>query len=71
MHRSYFDVVGGKHEVEDLLRITKHLHDILTRIILKMLGYNGKYQPTVLSWSTGADVEWVKQDLSVDQLGYK
>lgn len=71
MHRSYFDVVGGNHEVEDLLRITKHLHDILTRIILKMLGYNGKYQPTVLSWSTDADVDWVKQDLLADQLGYE
>jgi len=71
MHRSYFDVLGRKHEIEDLVRITKHLHDILVRIVFKMLGYNGTYQPTVVSWTTDATVDWVKPDLPANRLGYK
>jgi len=70
MHKSYFDFLSGKHDIEDLWRIMNHLHDILVRIILKTLDYDGQYQPTVINMTDSKPVDWVKPDFSARRLGY-
>ena len=56
MHKSYFDFHGDLYLQNDIRRIQSHLHDILLRIILKMLCYNGRYKspisytPVTLDW---------------------
>ena len=71
MHRSYFDFQGNKHDIEDAMRILNHLHDILVRIIFKILGYNGTYQPTIIKMATAMPVDWVKPDFPAIKLGYQ
>lgn len=70
VHTGYFDIRGNKHDRDDLLVVTKHLHDVLARIILKMLNYDGLYQPTMRSQGDGARVNWVHAGMSARQLGY-
>lgn len=70
MHRSYFDFQEGEFDIDDVLRIFKHLHDILVRITFKILGYDGTYQPTVTSMETDQPIDWVKPDTPASHLGY-
>lgn len=49
-----------------------HLHDILVRIILKVLGYEGDYQPRVIDYLTdGKTINWINEEMSATNLGYK
>jgi hypothetical protein len=50
--------------------VIQHLHDILARIILILLEYDGKYQPTVLDVATEQPVDWVKPNTLPGALGY-
>lgn len=70
MHRSYFNFREGKHDIEDVNRYFSHLHDILVRIVFKILEYDGTYQPTVISMATNLPVDWVKYDTDPNRLGY-
>lgn len=70
IHRGYFEFEEGNHDMEDVIRIMFHLHDILVRIILKMLGYNGTYQPIVIKGTTDQFVDWVTPDTPASRLGY-
>lgn len=47
IHRGYFNFDEGEYNLEDALRITQHLRDILLRILFTLLGYNGNYFPTI------------------------
>lgn len=70
IHAGAFDLSSGKHDSIDLIRVALHLHDILLRIIFKMLDYNGTYQPTVSKLRTGKKIDWVNRDTSAIDLGY-
>jgi hypothetical protein len=70
MHRGYFDTEEGRHDLDDIVRIFFHLHDILVRIIFKLLRYEGNYQPTVTRMTAIKPTDWVDQDTPPSQLGY-
>jgi len=70
IHVGYFDFRGREHDINDIWTVIQHLHDILARIILMILGYTGKYQPTVAPVSMSAYVNWVKNETPVGRLGY-
>lgn len=70
MHESYFDFQSGRYDVLDIWHVIQHLHDILLRMILKMLGYTGRYQPTVETWTDARMVDWVTPELPASRLGY-
>lgn len=70
MHVGYFDTDGGHHDLDDIVRIYYHLHDILIRIIFKMLGYEGTYQPTVTHMTAIKPTDWVDPDTPPSLLGY-
>jgi hypothetical protein len=68
-HDSYFDLESGKYKAEDIIRFTRHFHDILLRIVLYMLNYTGSYSPTMLP--NGEElIDWVKPDTTPQKLGY-
>lgn len=71
MHRGFFDISGKKHDFDDILTINDHLHDILVRIIFKIIGYDGTYQPPVIKMTTNPHADWVMSDLPAERLGYK
>lgn len=74
IHEGYFNFRGEGYDRYDVVRIWKHLHDILIRIVLKMLCYNGTYQRSVLipgDWAASWPVDWVKPDTPASELGYE
>lgn len=69
-HHGYFDFRGGSYDVNDTITITNHLHDILVRIALSMVGYDGVYQPLTTRWTAIEPVDWVQPSTSAGHLGY-
>jgi hypothetical protein len=70
MHRGHYQISEKKHDFEDVIRINDHLLDVLIRIVFKIVGYEGTYQPSVIKATTRESVDWVKSDLAASRLGY-
>lgn len=70
MHRSYFEFSEGRHKPHELLRLKHHLHDLLSRVLLKMLRYEGTYQPTVIRRLVEKPLDWVTHDTPPSEIGY-
>ena len=69
LHQGYFEI----QDAEDLHKthqVLQHLHDILVRLIFKMLKYEGPYQPLTMSLTASEPVDRVKADTRPDHLGY-
>jgi hypothetical protein len=62
------DQFGG--DWEPALRTLLHLRDIVLRIILKTLGYEGTYQPAVLSHAAACSLDWITAATRAEDLGY-
>ncbi|MEG4035981.1 hypothetical protein QUB37_05765 [Microcoleus sp. AT3-A2] len=69
VHTGDFSFQEKTYDIHDVVRITYHLYDILVRIVFKMLGYDGTYQPIIRN-QTSQPVDWVKADLQASELGY-
>ena len=70
-HRGYFNFSGKEHDLYDILTIKDHLHDILLRIIFKIIDYDGTYQPPVIKGTIDSEADWVKPDTPISRLGYQ
>ena len=70
VHEMHFRISSGDDHIEDIIQIQRHLHDILMRILLKMLNYDGTYQPVLKIGSTDSPLDWVKPDTPASELGY-
>lgn len=72
IHHGYLDLEAGGHDWRDVWSIINHLHDVMARVLLKALCYDGGYQPTVVPGpSVPFDLDWVKPDTPAGRLGYK
>jgi hypothetical protein len=57
---------------DDFDQVVRHLHDVIVRILFKMLNYTGQYQPLVIrSRIDGYTGDWVKPDTPATKLGFK
>lgn len=70
VHESYLGFGGAAYDIDDVWCIRCHLHDLLLRIILKMVDYSGTYQPTVMHMTAREGVDWVQSQSSAQVLGY-
>lgn len=73
IHSSFFDFESGLYDLFEVVTICYHLHDILLRVVFKMLCYNGTYQRSVIvpnSWASSYPMDWVKSDTPASELGY-
>jgi hypothetical protein len=73
IHSSYFDFESGLYDFFEVVKIRAHLHDILLRMVFKMLCYSGTYQRSVIipnSWADSYSIDWVKPDTPASELGY-
>ncbi len=51
------------YDWRDVWTIINHLHDIMARIVLQAVGYDGGYQPTVVPSPVAPfPLDWVKPD---------
>lgn len=71
IHRGGFRLSPGEPELDELFHIWRHLHDVLLRIIFKLLGYDGTYCPTVAVFRWRAPLDWVQADTPPARLGYR
>lgn len=71
VHIGFFNISGKEHDSDDIWTIETHLRDILLRIIFKIIGYDGTYQPPVRTMSSITPVDWVVPGLPARELGYK
>lgn len=69
VHEGYFNFHSGSYEFEDVVRVLKHLHDILIRLNLIMLEYRGHYITPISNSSK--PVNWVNVSTLASELGYK
>ena len=72
LHEGFFHIRDGTFDIDEILRIENHLHDILIRIVLKILEYQGEYQPRVIEHLVDKEtVDWVTEKTNVKELGFK
>lgn len=71
IHEGYFKLGQNISDKEEIVAIINHFHDILIRIILKELGYQGTYLSPFLFSSPPHSYDWVKTETTASQLGYK
>jgi hypothetical protein len=60
----------GEVDIEEAITMLRHLHDLFTRVILKMLGYKGTYDPWTFDDLDKVEVDWVKPSTDPSNLGY-
>lgn len=70
-HEGFFDFDSGAFGVDEVFILTRHLHDVLVRTILKIVRYDGVYQPTVVVGTTMQPVDWVRPSTPASDLGYR
>jgi hypothetical protein len=62
---------SSHEEAQHIICTIRHLHDILIRIVFKLLDYNGNYLPRTLNHNHVEAVDWVKPNFGGTKLGYK
>lgn len=70
VHNGYLDIFCNAYDEEEIDGILIHLHDLLVRVVLKLLGYGGTYQPTVAMSLDSRTINWVRPNTPSDSLGY-
>lgn len=68
VHEGFLDVRTSV-DLDEAYRIARHLQDVLARVLLKMAGYDGQYQPTMVIGTAPTEVDWVKPTSTVADLG--
>jgi hypothetical protein len=71
VHSGFFNISENEHDLDDILTIETHLHDVLLRIVFKIVGYEGTYQPPVTKEAWDAPIDWVVPSLPARELGYE
>lgn len=71
IHYGFFDETQQGHDFKKAIAVMNHLHDVLIRLVLKRLGYEGAYQPVMKKGPTGVSVDWVTRQTPASELGYK
>lgn len=70
VHNGYLDIYREDYDEEEIEGAMIHLHDLLVRVVLKLLGYGGTYQPTVTMSLSDRTIDWVTSAASPASLGY-
>jgi hypothetical protein len=69
-HEAYFNLPSGQHNLHEIMTVMDHLNDVLLRIVFKIYGYSGTYQPPIPPLPRLAPVDWVTVDTPPDLIGF-
>jgi hypothetical protein len=69
MHLGYIEF-ENVYNIKATFEILRHLHDLLTRIILRECGYLGRYRTHLTAWNNDYSVDWVKPDFDASKLRF-
>ncbi len=67
-HEGFLDIDSPGTPVGDVLGFILHLHDLLVRILLKIIGYRGTYQPRIIRATAAETIDWFRPGVNVDGL---
>jgi len=70
IHKGYLDFYGDEFDPIEIDVIRSHLHDILLRLVFKMLNYDGIYQSPIRPLPNLKGIDWVRPVTSPKELGY-
>ncbi len=68
-HDAYFDF-ASREDLYTIMRVMNHLHDLLLRVLLKTVGYDGPYQSPIPPVMQRDSLEWVTPATAAGLLGY-
>jgi len=68
-HDAYFEF-AQREDLYTILRVMNHLHDLLLRVLLKTVGYDGPYQSPIPPVMQRPSADWVKPTTLAGLLGY-
>jgi hypothetical protein len=72
IHVKYLGVTMDKlDKAHNAVVLVDHIHDILLRIVFKIIGYSGTYNPTVLQHFEMKPINWVRDTTTARELGYE
>jgi hypothetical protein len=71
MHRGYLGIGDEGFDARRAVVVSRHLQDILLRIVLKKLGYDGEYQPALHSMKAHFPLDWVTVSRAASELGFR
>lgn len=69
-HGGAFRIRQKEHSPLEVYKLSNHLADIVARILLKQLNYDGEYQCATTTWRNSHTLDWVKPSTSAAELGY-
>jgi len=67
-HEGFIDLDSPGTAAGELLGFILHLHDLVVRILLKIVGYRGTYQPRLIRATAAETVDWFKPGIQIDHL---
>jgi hypothetical protein len=59
-----------RHNIAEVFKLLRHLHDLLARIIFKECRYEGTYQTQLERYTNATSVDWVKPEFNADRLRF-
>jgi hypothetical protein len=68
-HDAFFDF-DRRENIYATLRVVHHLHDLLLRVLLKSVSYDGPYQSPIPPLMQRDSVDWVTRSTPPGQLGF-
>ncbi len=71
LHSGYIETEGKPDDFAGAIQIMHHLHDILLRIVLRRLKYDGTYAPPTIGESAQNTLDWVTPETAPKWLGYE
>jgi hypothetical protein len=69
-HGGAFRIRQKEHSPLEIYKLSNHLADIVARIVLKQLNYDGEYQCATTTWRNSHPLDWVTPSTSAAELGY-
>lgn len=65
-----FNAAGGKYSMRDVAAAVDHLEDLLIRILLKLIDYDGPYRSLIRANLAPVAIDWVKPGQTANSLGF-
>jgi hypothetical protein len=69
-HGDAFRFDDETHSALEVFRLAQHLTDIVARILLIQIGYQGEYQSATAKWADAKTTDWVTPQTPPVDLGY-
>src|SRR5262249_28755933 len=68
VHEGAFDFQSGRHDLLEVVALSDHLHDLLLRLLLRILGSQAEYNSPIFPSGMLRGLNWVEPATSIDEL---